>query len=693
MQRAGTAGVGTRETEGGAPAPTAPDIARAAGARGARHASRGRPQPRDATQSRAWSSATIGAAFAAYLALSVVMWWNAWTTHPTSVTTCACGDASLFLWFLEWPAYAITHGHNPFYSTALFHPVGINLLSNTSVLAVGIVLAPVTWLFGPIATLNVASTLGPALSALGMFWLLRRWVTWTPAAFLGGLLFGFSPFVLVNVTGAHLMTSVLVLVPLIVASLDEILIRQDRSPMRSGAILGVLVTVQFFISTEVLMIVTICSVVGVLLLLASSVVADRPGLAMRAPHAVRSLAVAAVVAGVFLAYPVWFALDGPAHLSGLVWPTLIPGTAGVTLSNLWHAKFQIAFRTYMQIAGGYEGPALPEAEYLGIGLLAVIGAGLAIWHRDRRLWFLTCMGAVGVALSLGVSAHHWVPWELLLHVPIVQNIIPARFMIVVTLCAAGMTGIVIDRTYGGVTRFAHRAVLERSLPPGAGLVATAMATTAALVVAAVALVPIGTAVATNVPVTMESDNLPAWFAETAPHLASNQVLLAYPVPFALIESSVAWQAVDSLHFEMAGVSGPESVPQRAGAERAGFEALAAASFSVVGPPEPTPANVEAIRGALAGWGVTVVVVPNPADLPRYDQGTSPATALGLLTLAVGRAPRYVDQAWVWMSVENPSPRLTITAQAFQHCAVKQLSPGGSLATMPGCVLAVSRRAP
>ena len=66
----------------------------------------------------------VHAAFAIYLALSVVLWWNVWSTHPAGVTTCACGDASLFLWFLEWPAYAIAHGHNPFYSTALFHPDG-----------------------------------------------------------------------------------------------------------------------------------------------------------------------------------------------------------------------------------------------------------------------------------------------------------------------------------------------------------------------------------------------------------------------------------------------------------------------------------------------------------------------------------------------------------------------------------------
>ena len=96
---------------------------------------------------------------AGYLLLSVFVWSNVWTSHPTSVTTCGCGDSSLFTWYMEWPAYAIAHGLDPFFSTAMNYPNGLNLLANTSELAFSLVLAPVTWLFGPVATLNVALTL------------------------------------------------------------------------------------------------------------------------------------------------------------------------------------------------------------------------------------------------------------------------------------------------------------------------------------------------------------------------------------------------------------------------------------------------------------------------------------------------------------------------------------------------------
>ena len=161
----GALGVGTSETEGSTDTDREPPEPRRGSVRrhgdSARAAVRPRPLRRTAV--------VLGGAFAFYLVVAIALWWHAWSGHPTTATTCGCGDSALFLWFLEWPAYALAHGHNPFFSTALFHPGGINLLANTSVLAIGIPLAPVTWLFGPVATLNVASTLGPALSALAMF--------------------------------------------------------------------------------------------------------------------------------------------------------------------------------------------------------------------------------------------------------------------------------------------------------------------------------------------------------------------------------------------------------------------------------------------------------------------------------------------------------------------------------------------
>jgi hypothetical protein len=542
--------------------------------------------------------------------------------------------------------------------------------------------------------MNVASTLGPALSALAMFWLLRRWVRWTPAAFVGGLVFGFSPFVFVNLAGGHLMTGVLVLVPLVVGCLNDLLVGRSRRPAATGVALGLLVVAQFFVSTEVLVIMALCAVLAVVVLLVYGAVNHGNDILERWRPAFRGLVTAGATAGVLLAYPLWVTFEGPAHLSGLIWPNLVPGEGGIALSDIWHPQVMTALRNTMQVVGGYEGPALPRGEYLGLGLLIVTGLGLIVWWRDVRLWFFAVLGVVSVVLSLGVETHYWVPWRLLARVPLVRSIVPGRFIIVTTLCAAVLLAVVVDRTHAVVATVISRRGATRSDPAISTRtgVATLVAAVAALVVAAAALAPIGRDVADNVPLTTSPVTLPRWFAEVAPDLPPGQVVLAVPAPFTLIQAAMSWQAVDSLHFAMVGGGGPEGLPVRAGKERAGLVVVSAASFSLHGPPGPTVHNVAALRRALAGWGVTQVVIPDPATLPRYDRGTNTASALGLFTLAVGRPPLYVDDSWVWSGVRSPAPVLSISTPTFAACttdAVWHRRHGA----VPDCVMAAAQATP
>jgi hypothetical protein len=629
-------------------------------------------------------------AFAVYLLLSIGLWWQAWSTHPTGVATCGCDDPAFFVWFLAWPAYALSHGHNLFYSTLLFHPTGVNMLSNTSELLIGVPLAPVTLLFGPVATLNVALTLSPALSALAMFWLLRRWVRWTPAAFVGGLVYGFSPYMLTSLSIAHLMTAFLALLPLIVACLDELLVRQRRRPVPVGVALGLLVTAEFFVSTEVFAFAAIFVVVALVMLVAYAFATDRQDLMRRLPHAGRGLGVGAVVALVLLAYPLWFTFAGPAHLSGLVWPTLTPGGVGISPNGIWKLTFQD--RGLVRLLSGYSGPALPLPEYLGLGLLVVLAGGLVLWRRDRRLWLFGALGGISVLLSLGVNSGSWVPWHLLARIPAIQNALPARFIAVTTLCAAVMLAIVVDRVHGAVDDRARRSVARRTVaPPSAGrgpLLSGALASLAALGVATVATVPLATAVIGKVPLTVQAARLPAWFANVAPRLPPGQVVLAYPPPYAG-GVPMLWQAMDSMHFALAGGAGPAALPVRAGKERAAVEVLTAASLSLPGPPPGTAATIDAVRQAIAGWGVTMVVVPNPTALPSYEQGRATGWALGVFTAALGRPPEFHDDAWVWSAAQSPAPALRLSTESFSACTTDQLWRSENPLAVPNCITAAA----
>jgi hypothetical protein len=630
-------------------------------------------------------------ATATYLLLSVVVWWNVWSTHPTSVTTCGCGDSSLFTWFLEWPAYALAHGLNPLYSTAMFHPGGTNLLSNTSELGFGIVLTPVTWIFGPIATLNVANTLSPVLTACAMYLLLRRWVSWSPAAFVGGLLYGFSPLVLVSLTDSHLMLATLLVPPLIVGCLDELFIRQRRNPVFVGAILGLLAGVQFFIGTEVLAIMAITGVIGVALLLLYA--RRHPAeLRQRRRHAVEGLAAGGGMAIAVLAYPLWFALAGPAHLSGAIWTQGFFGLGGTTAKDyLLPLTPSTTFQTFTHNVGGYQGLTF-SGQYFGIGLVVVLVAGVLIWRHDRRLWLFGAIGVVTVALSLGRENHFWVPWRVMAHIPLIQNIIPGRFVVMTYLVAAIVLALIVDHTYDAVwvtvrgsSHGGDPAPTPPRFRPGRPRLA---ARAAGVVVSAIALVPVAAYLGSQVPFTTESVVLPRWFTQVAPRLSTRQVLLVYPLPFAILQSSLTWQAVDRMQFSMAGGSGPGGTLSRAGSERPGQAVLANSSLSFVPRSTVTPAAINAVRHALDGWGVTMVVIPDQAGLPKYETIGDVPFAVGLLTAATGERPIRQADAWVWPGVNHAGPPATLSTKAFNSCVVGldgRAGAGGST-SVPGCVL-------
>jgi len=618
----------------------------------------------------------LGLGAAAYLGLGVLVWWHVWTTHPSTTATCGCGDPALFLWFLEWPAYAIAHGHNPFFSTALFHPGGINLLSNTSVLAIGIPLAPVTWLFGPVATLNVAATLSPALSAMAAYWVLGRWVRWAPAAFLGGLLYGFSPFVLSSLQFAHLMTAALAVPPLMAACLDEMLVRQRRSPVAVGLALGLLVVVEFFVSTEMTVIVAISAVLGLALLVAYRAFTDRADLARRARRAAPGLAAAAATAGVLLAYPTWFALAGPAHLSGQLWPHL-PVIGGYTLPSFVDAATGTGPSIYWEM-GGYFGPNLPSSAYLGWGLLTVVVAGALVWWRDRRLWFFGMLGVLTAALTLGVRRQYWVPWDLLGHSSFLSNVIEQRFVAVTYLALAAMLAVVLDRTRSALAPSAHA--------PGRGRAWSAAGTVAGLAVAAVALVPIGWSTGSVLPFATRPIGVPAWFSAVGSRLPAGRVLLAYPAPFSGIQSAMAWQAVDQMRFAQAGGGGPQGTPGRAGAERPGFDVLTAAGFGFAGMPTGTTAQLAAVRAALRGWRVNEVVIPDQPGLPAVLRGRGPGYTAGLMTAVLGRRPVVEHDAWVWSSVSLSTPSLHLGPQTLLSCTTAAERHRLPLEAVPDCVL-------
>ena len=585
----------------------------------------------------------------AYLILAIAVWWNVWSTHPTSISACPCGDAGLVTWFLAWPAYAIAHGLNPFYSSAMFHPTGINLLSNASSEAVGIVLAPVTWLFGPIATLNVALTLVPFLSALSMFWLVRRWVSWLPAAFLGGLIYGFSPYVITEIAIGHVMSAALFVPPLIVGLLDELIFRRQRPPFRIGVGIGVLVVVQFFMGTEILAIMGIGAVVGLALLLGYGLI-RRHDVLSTVRRVATGLGGAVAVCIPLLAYPAWFALAGPAHLGGRIWGAQEPG---IQLRNLYSAPHPGPPSWLARLAGYVGAHALPPVTYLGLGLVLIILIGTITFRRDKRLLFFCALGVAGAVFALDR------PSRILGHLPLLQNIIPPRLTTITLLSVSIALALVLDHTRDAILDRAPRSAVANPRSP------LLLAAGGAAVIALIGAVPMAQIEARVLPLPTAGIVIPPWFTHTAKRLPPGTVALVAE-PGLGTEETLVWQAEADMHFAIVEGAGPESrsnrMPLR---ERPGYRVLQADLSSLPGKLVFSTRDVTAVRRALQGWGVTTIVLPGVWLHPR------PASAeqvldTAVMTDATGRVPAVSGEVLVWRTIRS-WPRVASTSSQFAQC--------------------------
>ncbi len=638
-----------------------------------------------------------------YLALSVLLWAHVWTGHPSSVATCGCGDPASTIWFTFWPSYGISHGLDPLFSTAVGYPTGVSLVFA----AFGIPLAPVTWLVGTIASLNVALTVIPVTSGLAMFALVRRWVTWMPAAFVAGLFYGFSPLVLNNLTSAHIDLTFVAVPPLIIIGLDELVIRQRRRPIPTGIVLGVLVSLQFLVGTEILVLLVIEAVMGLVLIVINVAWRNPAALRQHLRHAVTGGLVAAATSCLLLAYPVWLVVAGPAHYSGSIHPGLDLSSFGGNAQRFFvaakpsvHGAFSAAF---FRVVGGYQGPVL-SAQFFGVGVLVVCVAGALIWRRQRILWLFGLLALASLVLTTSSGPY-------LGSLPVLKNIVPSHFVLFAYLAVAVLLGIIVDNTRTAVD-LASPGRPSATQDPGPSGWRSAWrgwpGAAAGLAVAVVAIAPPAAYVAQGIPFTVEPIVLPTWFRTVAPHLRGHPVVLALPAPFSATravlkwtdatgrrypliisgkQAAMTWQALGGQRFSIVGSGGLGAGTVRTRAEDEGQNVISQVTFAYVVPPVVTSADIEAVTRALRGWRVDTVVLPDQPELPEYDQVASVPDMAALITGATGVAPVLTARAWVWNGVRRATTTDTAPSTRFPSCTAGAAGGRTGVDRVVACMLA------
>ena len=473
--------------------------------------------------------------------------YPAWPGDPSRIRA---GDLDQMVWYLAWTPHAIGHGQNLFATNWLNYPAGVNLAQNTSAPLLGLVTAPLTLAVSPLASLNLLLWLAFPLSAFSMFVVLRRWVGWDLAAFVGGALYGFSPYV-VTQSVDHLNLAFVPLPPLILLCAYETIRPQSVHPLRWGAALGALVVGQFFISPEIaatsILVAAVCGVV----------------LAVARPHGVwpalrrsgLALLLASGITIVSVAYPVWMMTKGPSRYVGQAYPG---GVSADLLSSIAPTPLQLLVPARLAVAGShlvFGNGSENGSGYLGIPLVLLLIIFVVMCWRNRWIRFAALLTVLTTILSLGahliVDNHVTsvpLPWDVLQHLPLANNVIVVRLSLYTAffaglLVALAMTDLRDRWRRGRDSATEHRrARFEKR----GGLVVAVSALGALGLVSVLSLIP-------SWPLVTAPADVPSFFASgEVQRIPYGSVTLISPYPSVAEVQPQLWQAVAKMRFRIIG---------------------------------------------------------------------------------------------------------------------------------------------
>ncbi len=143
--------------------------------------------------SRLWRLSSL--ILVCYLLLTVVMTWPV-AAHPGTHLPGGSVDLWSHQWTFWWIKRCFENRQNPFYTSLLFHPVGVSL-ANHNIAWINIALwLPLQAIVGSTTAYSLIFMAVFALNGFAVFLLAHRVTSSLPAAFIGGLVYGFWPYIL-----------------------------------------------------------------------------------------------------------------------------------------------------------------------------------------------------------------------------------------------------------------------------------------------------------------------------------------------------------------------------------------------------------------------------------------------------------------------------------------------------------------
>jgi len=350
-------------------------------------------------------------------------------------------DPSVMIWCLAWFPHALTSHLDPFRTTAVWAPVGINLAWMTSIPGAALLAWPLTRAWGPVASFNALSFLALPAVAFTAFLLCRHLTGRNRASIIGGYVFGFSPYFLGQIQN-HLNLILAFPIPLAVL-LTIRLLKGSIRPRVFAPLLALVLAIQFLFMLELFATLTAVGVVA--LVVGFAIGPEQWRVAIRAAAA--PIAAGYAIMAVLVA-PYWYYLFAYGT-SGA--PIASAGGVSTDLLNFLiptDANLFGMHRNFIAIASRFT--FRPEAGgWIAWPLLAIVALYLRWrWRKPAGkvlvvVMVLLAVATLGPRLRIGGHELFGLPWKIVGHIPLIKSALPGRLTMYIFLILGVMTAVVL----------------------------------------------------------------------------------------------------------------------------------------------------------------------------------------------------------------------------------------------------------
>ena len=372
-----------------------------------------------------------------YLGAGIAVNWTRAAYLTGHVVPGDARDTGLFVWDFWWMARSVLHLSNPWFTHYLGAPAGVPLGFHTLMPLPGVLMTPVTIVYGPSFSYNLLSAAAPGLICYAMYRAARLWVPSQTGAIAAGAFFGLSTMMTWNAWFEIQLALGAIFLPLAL----EAAVRLGRRPgWRQAATLGVVLGAALLTDQESAIMAGMLAAAALLPWLARRPTqgGDRAWVKLRS--AAVAVLVTGVVASAQIIAMVQQALAGDASVSqGALAADY--RDSGASLRQVFSPSPRVAFFGLKSVAAVYNhsSPGLTFTAY-GWVLTALALLGLAVCWRRRsaRLLALFWLGSTITALGTGVviSNQRYVPLAQVWHGIQVSMVMPYTWMVRIPLLSS-----------------------------------------------------------------------------------------------------------------------------------------------------------------------------------------------------------------------------------------------------------------